>query len=355
MKSNLSWSRFAASIGLCTVLIGAVNLVQGKPPEAFAQTTTRTSGTFTGRISSNSSVLQGGNYYVLHNFIGTAGETLTFDLVSDDFDAYLLLVSPSGETIAQNDDGAGGTNARIIQNLPVTGNYLLIVTSYSAGETGTYQLQVRATTEGDRALTRADRLSQQVAELYQAERYSEAIPIAEEAVAIYREQLGDNHPNVALSLNSLALVYEGQGRYGEAESLFLEALAIRRQQLDSNHYETAHTLNNLALLYQDQGRYDEAEPLFLESLEIYREQLGDNHFLVAIPLNNLAIFYQDQGRYDEAEPLFLEALAIRRRQLGNNHPDVALSLNNLAALYEAQGRDEEAETLSQEALNILNQ
>ncbi|MDA0265876.1 MAG: tetratricopeptide repeat protein, partial [Cyanobacteria bacterium] len=133
------------------------------------------------------------------------------------------------------------------------------------------------------ALQQAYTLSQQAIDLYQAGRYGEAIPLATEALAIYREQLGDRHPFVATSLNNLAELYRAQGRYGEAEPRHLEALAIRRQQLgdgqgpvgDHRHPDVAQSLNNLAELYHDQGRYGEAEPLYLESLAIRRQQLGD--------------------------------------------------------------------------------
>ena len=37
---------------------------------------------------------------------------------------------------------------------------------------------------------------------------------------------GPAHPNVATSLNNLALLYQAQGRYAEAEPLYRRALAI---------------------------------------------------------------------------------------------------------------------------------
>ncbi len=183
-------------------------------------------------------------------------------------------------------------------------------------------------------------------------RYGEAEPLYQEALTIYREQLGDRHPLVATSLNNLAAVYEAQGRYGEAELLYQEALTIRREQLGDSHIEVAQSLNNLALLYQRQGRYGEAEPLNQEALTIYREQLGDRHPDVAISLNNLAELYRLQGHYGEAEPLFQDSLTILREQLGDRHPLVANSLNNLAGLYQLQGRYGETELLYQEALAI---
>ncbi|GCA73562.1 photosystem I assembly protein Ycf3 [Microcystis aeruginosa NIES-2520] len=204
-------------------------------------------------------------------------------------------------------------------------------------------------------LAEAERLTQQVIQLYQQGKYNEAIPLAEQALAIIKQQLGDNHPLTAQSLNNLALLYQSQGRYSEAEPLYNRSLAIRKQQLGDNHPDTATSLNNLALLYQSQGRYSEAEPLYKQALAIRKQQLGDNHPNTALSLNNLALLYQSQGRYSEAEPLFKQALAIRKQQLGDNHSNTAASLNSLAALYYSQGRYSEAEPLYKEALAISKQ
>ncbi|WP_008313855.1 CHAT domain-containing protein [Leptolyngbya sp. PCC 6406] len=142
--------------------------------------------------------------------------------------------------------------------------------------------------------------------------YRRAIEFFEQALAIRREQLGDNHPDVAQSLNSLAELYQAMGRYGEAEALFQQALAIRREQLGDGHPDVAQSLNSLAALYQAQDRYGEAELLYQQALAILRQGLGPAHSSHAISLNNLALLYQAQRRYEDAEPLYQEALAIAR-------------------------------------------
>jgi tetratricopeptide (TPR) repeat protein len=192
-----------------------------------------------------------------------------------------------------------------------------------------------------------------LAGLYKSQgRYPEAEPLYLEALDLIKQLLGDNHPDVALSLNNLANLYNSQGRYPEAEPLLLEALDLSKRLLGDNHPLVALSLNNLANLYDSQGRYPEAEPLYLEALDLYKRLLGDNHPDVATSLNNLALLYQSQGRYPEAEPLLLEALDLYKRLLGDNHPDVATSLNNLALLYQSQGRYPEAEPLYLEALDL---
>jgi CHAT domain-containing protein/tetratricopeptide (TPR) repeat protein len=189
-------------------------------------------------------------------------------------------------------------------------------------------------------------------ELYQAGKYSEAIPLAQRALAIREKSLGRDHPDVAYSLNYLAVLYGNQGRYADAEPLYKRSLAIWEKSLGRDHPYVALSLNNLAVLYGKQGRYADAEPLHKRSLAIREKALGRDHPDVAQSLDNLAVLYRNQGRYADAEPLYKRSLAIREKALGRDHPDVALSLNNLAVLYRSQGRYADAEPLYKRSLAI---
>ena len=182
--------------------------------------------------------------------------------------------------------------------------------------------------------------------------YTQALPWGENCLSVTRKRLGEEHPNIATSLNNLAVLYENQGRYEAAEPLYLEALELYKKLLEEKHSRVATSLNNLASLYKNQGRYEIAEPLYLEALELYKKLLGEEHPRVATSLNNLAGLYNNQRRYKEAELLYLQALKIDKKTLGEEHPDTATDLNNLALLYRNQGRYEIAEPLYLEALEM---
>ncbi len=272
---------FFGAGGMLVVLLGVTNgagiFVQTHPPQYLAQVTTTT---VTGQLDETSPKLEDGSYFNRHTFKGTAGETLLIDLVSTAFDAYLLLLGPDGTTVAQDDDGGGNGNARLVLTLPTTGTYQIIASTYSAGAIGQYTLSWQPATAADvaqtAALQQAAALNQQVIELYQAGQYQEAIPFAEEALAIRREQLGTRHPDVATSLNNLAGLYEAQGRYGEAEPLYQESLAIRREQLGTRHPNVAASLNNLAGLYEAQGDAAIATTYLQAGLDIEEHHLALN-------------------------------------------------------------------------------
>jgi tetratricopeptide (TPR) repeat protein len=110
--------------------------------------------------------------------------------------------------------------------------------------------------------------------------------------------------------------------------LYIRALSIREQQLRENHPYTANSLNNLAELYRSQGRYTEAEPLYIRALSIREQQLGETHPDTATSLNNLAGLYESQGRYNEAEPLYIRALSILQKTVGNEHPNTQTVMSN---------------------------
>src|ERR1700683_3702022 len=114
----------------------------------------------------------------------------------------------------------------------------------------------------------ADELTKTVIELYRAGRYAEAIPLAQQALAICEKALGPDHPLVAASLNALAGLYDKQGRYAEAEPLYKRSLAIWEKALGPDHPDVVTALNNLAALYKEQSRTAEAEPLYRRALAI---------------------------------------------------------------------------------------
>jgi tetratricopeptide (TPR) repeat protein len=183
-------------------------------------------------------------------------------------------------------------------------------------------------------------------------RYSESEPLYVQALALRKRQLREDDLGVALILNNLAGIYDLQGHYSKAELLHVQALELRERLLGEDNLDVAQSLNNLAALYNEQERYSDAEPLLVKALTLYKRLLVEDHPHVATSLNNLAYIYRSQGRYDKAEPLLRDALALRKRLLGEDHPDVAQSLNNLALLYSSQERYSEAEPLYVEALAL---
>ena len=202
-------------------------------------------------------------------------------------------------------------------------------------------------------LAEAERLHSQVEQLYQNGRYDEAIPLAEQVVALREKALGPEHPDVAESLNDLAVLFQAKGDYAAAEPLHRRALAIFEKALGPEQPSLARSLNNLAELLRQKGDYAGAEPLYRRALAIVEKALRPEHPDVATSLGNLALLLKAKGDYAAAEPLYRRALAIFEKALGPEHPLVALGLNNLALLFEAKGDYAPAEPLLRRALAIF--
>ncbi len=195
-------------------------------------------------------------------------------------------------------------------------------------------------------------LNQQVIELYQAGKFNEAIPIAQEAVELSEKALGPDHPDTATTLNNLGLLYRSIGDYTKTELLYQRALKINEKALGPDHPATALALNNLAWLYYSLGNYAKAEPLYQRALKINEKALGPDHPATAYVLNNLAGLYDSLGDYAKAEPLYQRALKINEKALGPDHPYTATTLNNLAVLHNSLGNYAKAEPLYQRVLKI---
>jgi len=90
------------------------------------------------------------------------------------------------------------------------------------------------------------------------ERHGEAEAAYRQALVLYANSGGPDHPEVAFALHSLADALAEQGQSAEAEAAYREAIARKEATLGPDSHEAAATLNNLATLLRDAGRRDEA-------------------------------------------------------------------------------------------------
>ncbi|NET31150.1 MAG: trypsin-like serine protease [Cyanothece sp. SIO1E1] len=98
-----------------------------------------------GSLDQSSQTLPGDNsYFDAYTFEGNAGQEILVEMISDDLDAYLILLQPDGRDLAQDDDSGNESNARLVATLPVTGQYTILANTYNAGEAGRYRLKLAA-------------------------------------------------------------------------------------------------------------------------------------------------------------------------------------------------------------------
>ena len=156
------------------------------------------------------------------------------------------------------------------------------------------------------SLARAARLNTEALTALLDGQLADALPRAQESLALREAALGPSHPDVAVSLTTLAEVYRGQGRLDDADRLHRRALAIREAHYGRDHPDVAASLNHLAVLYNARATYREAEGLLTRALEIVDKGKSASgasrtNRVKAEILENLARVYRAQGRPAEAE------------------------------------------------------
>ena len=89
---------------------------------------------------------------------GQAGQTVTIELVSTEFDAYIMLKGPgiTGSRDYSDDDSGGQCNARLTVTFPHNGEYEIIVNTRGKLEKGNFTLAVDAGSK-PKSLTRCNR------------------------------------------------------------------------------------------------------------------------------------------------------------------------------------------------------
>jgi len=180
-----------------------------------------------------------------------------------------------------------------------------------------------------------------------------ALELAQQALDIRRELLGERHPDTAQSLNNMASYYDTLGNPKRALKLAEQSLAIRRELLGERHPDTASSLSNIASYHHALGNPKRALELAEQALGIRRELLGESHPDAAISLGNMASYHYALGNPKRALKLAEQELGIRREFLGERHPDTATSLHNMAYYLFQLRQPRPAHARATESLGIL--
>ena len=179
-----------------------------------------------------------------------------------------------------------------------------------------------------------------------------AVALDRSALATREEILGEDHPDVADSLDNLGNVLHLLRDEDGAAAAQRRALEIRERVFGPWHPMVAASLNNLANIELAADRFAVAEPLLMRALEIGEAELGTDNADVAAALANLGTVYMGEGRYEEAERFYRRGLAIEERILGSDHHEVAGSYANLSSALMAQGDHRGAASLLERASTI---
>jgi tetratricopeptide (TPR) repeat protein len=105
-------------------------------------------------------------------------------------------------------------------------------------------------------------MNDSVVRMYQDGRYAQALPVAEKALKEARKNFPVDAPELALSLNNLALLYKNEGRYEESAKLYEESVSVAEKIAGPDAEDLIVPLNNLAMLYETQGQKGKADAIY---------------------------------------------------------------------------------------------
>lgn len=207
------------------------------------------------------------------------------------------------------------------------------------------------------------------------------------ALAIKKDQLGENHDEVANTQNNVAHLLFTLGRDEESLEAYSEVLRMRQNKFGPNHLAVGATLSNIGDVHVKMENPDKAVVAFKDSVRIrkmhlvgnpadmadaaraleslasasgklgdwkqartaYEESLqmkklahGEDHEEVIKTLDLLAMSLIEQGLFRDATEPVREALDMRRKRFGNDHDEVVSQINALAFLYKNAGDDDRA-------------
>jgi len=174
----------------------------------------------------------------------------------------------------------------------------------------------------------------------------------ERALAIDEAAYGPNHPKVAIRLNNIGGVFRALGDLQKAREYYERALAIDEAAYEPNHPDVAIRLSNIGGVFRALGDLQKAREYYERALAIDEAALGPNHPNVAIRLNNIGSVLSDLGDLNGAREYYERALAIDEAVYGQNHPRVALLLHNIGSGLSKLGELEEARKFFEKALAI---
>jgi tetratricopeptide (TPR) repeat protein len=200
----------------------------------------------------------------------------------------------------------------------------------------------------------ADLLLSEARALFRLHGRMDSVSRARQALAIYREHKGEDHPGTVQAGYWLGGLLLSLCQLDEAAPLIERAVHVRRQRFGEETPRHALDLRTLATLRLVQGEPREAERLARHSLQLLRGTLGDRHPNVADGYQNLGHILLADHQWTAAREAFEQALQIVRDGFGEGHSHVVEFELELAEIDEATGRHHDAVERLRGALELLD-
>lgn len=178
---------------------------------------------------------------------------------------------------------------------------------------------------------------------------AKAIVLLNQALEVYKNQLGMENPETLTVMHGLARCYRTAGQYDKAVALHEETLKLRTKVLGVDHKDTISSMSQLAFAYRSAGKMDLAIPLSIKTLELKKKVYGPDDEYVFSEMQSLALFYFESNQIQKSRELFETALKYQEEKLGPEHSDTLLTLNGYGSVLMELGEKEKAVEVLQRA------
>ncbi len=168
------------------------------------------------------------------------------------------------------------------------------------------------------------------------------------------EKLG-NRKLIADLLNTLAQVFYAQRDMQNADLYMTKAIEIFKQEFGEDAPEVINLYNNLAIIKEGLGDYDQAILLMLENIKRAKESGKFDQMYFASAYNNIAGIFWSKNQPENAREYLEKAREIKEKNLSADDPQLADVYNNLALVNLNLGNLQQAERYQSMAYDIIHQ
>ena len=175
--------------------------------------------------------------------------------------------------------------------------------------------------------------------------FTTALPLFREALAIYRDQLGEESPEVSRILTDLVNINSEIGGFAETAASYRELIAWQERTEGKESLVMARTLMFFGHLLASNARYEEGEEHLERSLVIYRSHLGERNLNTAMARFYLGSLQRKRGDPTAAVRFLEQARDSLVVSLDPDHRLLLMVQRDLAITWSGLGRHAEAESL----------
>lgn len=190
--------------------------------------------------------------------------------------------------------------------------------------------------------------------LYLKGKFYDCIEIYRITKAIHTKLEGENHPVTCKSIQYIANCLKRIGKFDEACDLYQQCLSnARAYHNNAAHVDIAIAMDNLAVIYQLLEDYDAAavcnENALLTHISFHKSEF--NKF-VATTYFRIGHVFRMKSTFSKAKLNYMKALNIHRNVSGVNSPEVAEAMEGLISALNGTSNAEEASLMEIECKEV---